>query len=104
MLTFFFCMGIQASPSRLRPRIALTRPGDARAKGGGAIPLVEPELSPESQPPPKNYPSIISIRRASIIVPALNDLFNLRTKIKARIRNLIATMVVKVEHDGPVRR
>ena len=36
------------SPSRLRPRIALTRPGDARAKAGGAIPLVEPELSPES--------------------------------------------------------
>ncbi len=32
-------------PSRLRPRIALTLTGDARAKAGGAIPLVEPELS-----------------------------------------------------------
>jgi hypothetical protein len=60
------------SPSRLRPRIALTRPGDARAKAGGAIPLVEPELSPESLPPSRNAPSIISIHRASIIVPTLN--------------------------------
>jgi hypothetical protein len=33
------------SPSRLRPRIALTRPGGARVKVGGAVPLAEPELS-----------------------------------------------------------
>jgi hypothetical protein len=33
-----------------------------------------------------------------------DELFIVRTNIKARIRNLIAEMVVKVEHDGPVRR
>jgi len=32
-------------PSRLHPRIALTDPGDARVKAGGAVPLAEPELS-----------------------------------------------------------
>jgi hypothetical protein len=36
---------LPVSPSRLHPRIALTRPGDARVKAGGAVPLVEPELS-----------------------------------------------------------
>jgi hypothetical protein len=59
------------SPSRLHPRIALTRPGDARVKAGGAIPLAEPELSPESLPLPRKAPSIISIRRASIFVTTL---------------------------------
>jgi DNA invertase Pin-like site-specific DNA recombinase len=33
-----------------------------------------------------------------------DELFILRTNIKSRIRNLIAEMVVAVEHDGPVRR
>ena len=36
---------LPVSPSRLHPRIALTRPGDARVKAGGAVPLAEPELS-----------------------------------------------------------
>ena len=36
---------LPVSPSRLHPRIALTRPGDARVKAGGAVPLVDPELS-----------------------------------------------------------
>jgi hypothetical protein len=66
-----FPKAVIPSPSRLRPRIALTRPGDARAKAGGAIPLVEPELSPESQPTARNASSIILIHRTSIIVPTL---------------------------------
>ena len=33
------------SPSRLHPRIALTRLGGARVKVGGVVPLAEPELS-----------------------------------------------------------
>ena len=36
---------LPVSPSRLHPRIALTRPGDARVKAGGSVPLVDPELS-----------------------------------------------------------
>jgi hypothetical protein len=36
---------VACSPSRLHPRIALTRLGGARVKVGGAIPLAEPELS-----------------------------------------------------------
>jgi len=36
---------LPVSPSRLHPRIALTQPGDARVKVGGAVPLAEPELS-----------------------------------------------------------
>ncbi len=36
---------LPVSPSRLHPRIALTRPGGARVKVGGAVPLAEPELS-----------------------------------------------------------
>jgi hypothetical protein len=36
---------LPANPSRLHPRIALTRPGGARVKVGGAVPLAEPELS-----------------------------------------------------------
>jgi hypothetical protein len=33
-----------------------------------------------------------------------DELFKFRTTTKARIRSLIAEIVVTVEHDGPVRR
>ena len=33
-----------------------------------------------------------------------DDLIDLRTRIKSRIRNLISEMIVKVDNDGPVRR
>jgi hypothetical protein len=36
---------LPVSPSHLHPRIALTRPGGARVKVGGPVPLAEPEPS-----------------------------------------------------------
>ena len=48
-------------PSHLHPRIALTLTGDARVKVGGAIPLVEPELS-------LVFPHVLRKSRFSLIV------------------------------------
>jgi hypothetical protein len=88
------------SPSRLHPRIALTRPGDARVKAGGAVPLAEPELSPASrripQPAVEGEPMILGEPVRSITPDRLSS------SALSQLPEHSLPLVVKNERSGDV--